>query len=53
MVCIKFLLEHLEGTEYAKRLVSSEEIISALRGRKSATEVALMKEAIKETLKDI
>ena len=47
----QILLEHLEGTEYAKRLVSSEEIISALRGRKSATEVALMKEAIKETLK--
>ncbi|MBK9097190.1 MAG: aminopeptidase P family protein [bacterium] len=46
----QILLEHLEGTEYAKRLVSSEEIISALRGRKSATEVALMKEAIKETL---
>ncbi len=47
----QILLDHLEGTEYAKRLVSSEEIISALRGRKSATEVALMKEAIKETLK--
>jgi Xaa-Pro aminopeptidase len=47
----QILLEHLEGTEYAKRLISSEEIISALRGRKSATEVALMKEAIKETLK--
>lgn len=45
------LLDHLEGTEYAKRLISSEEIISALRGRKSQTEVALMKEAIKETLK--
>lgn len=45
------LLDHLEGTEYAKRLVSSEEIISALRGRKSPTELALMKEAIKETLK--
>jgi len=47
----QILLEHLDGTEYAKRLVSSEEIISALRGRKSPTEVALMKEAIKETLK--
>jgi len=47
----QILLDHLEGTEYAKRLVSSEEIISALRGRKSQTEVALMKEAIKETLK--
>lgn len=47
----QILLEHLEGTEYAKRFVSSEEIISALRGRKSPTEVALMKEAVKETLK--
>ena len=47
----QILLEHLEGTEYAKRLISSEEIISALRGRKSATEVAIMKEAVNETLK--
>jgi Xaa-Pro aminopeptidase len=47
----QILLDHLEGTEYAKRLVSSEEIISALRGRKSPAELALMKEAIKETLK--
>jgi Xaa-Pro aminopeptidase len=46
----QILLDHFEGTEYAKRLISSEEIISALRGRKSSTEVALMKEAIKETL---
>jgi Xaa-Pro aminopeptidase len=47
----QILLEHLEGTDYKNRLVSSEEIISALRGRKSQTELALMKEAIKETLK--
>jgi Xaa-Pro aminopeptidase len=47
----QILLEHLEGTEYAKRLVSSEEIISALRGRKSSTEVAIMREAVNETLK--
>jgi len=47
----QILLDHLEGTEYAKRLVSSEEIISALRGRKSLSELALMKEAVKETLK--
>ena len=45
------LLDHLEGTDYKNRLISSEEIISALRGRKSQTELALMKEAIKETLK--
>ena len=46
----QILLDHLEGTEYAKRLISSEEIISALRGRKSPSELSLMKEAIKETL---
>ena len=45
------LLEHLEGTDFTKRLVSSEGIISALRGRKSSTELNIMKEAIKETLK--
>jgi Xaa-Pro aminopeptidase len=45
------LLDHLEGTDYKDRLISSEEIISALRGRKSTSELALMKEAIKETLK--
>ena len=47
----QILLDHLEGTEYAKRLLSSEEIISALRGRKSATELSIMKEAVNETLK--
>jgi Xaa-Pro aminopeptidase len=45
------LLDHLEGTDYKNRLISSEEIISALRGRKSPTEINLMKDAIKETLK--
>ncbi len=45
------LLDHLADTDYKNRLVSSEEIISSLRGRKSAAELALMKEAIKETLK--
>ncbi|NWF51249.1 MAG: aminopeptidase P family protein [Ignavibacteriaceae bacterium] len=47
----QILLDHLEGTEYVNRLISSEEIISALRGRKSPAEIALMKEAINETLK--
>ncbi|NUM63533.1 MAG: aminopeptidase P family protein, partial [Ignavibacteriaceae bacterium] len=47
----QILLDHLEGTEYRNKLISSEEIISALRGRKSQTEVSLMKEAINETLK--
>ena len=45
------LTDYLSKTDFVKRFISSEEIISALRGRKSATEVALMKEAIKETLK--
>src|SRR4030066_2498263 len=47
----QIFLDHLQGTDYVNRLVSSEGIISALRGRKSATEISIMKEAIKETLK--
>jgi len=47
----QIFLEHLQGTDCVNRLMSSEEIISALRGRKSATEISIMKEAIKETLK--
>jgi Xaa-Pro aminopeptidase len=47
----QIFLEHLKDTDYGNILVSSEEIISALRGRKSATEISIMKEAIKETLK--
>ncbi len=41
----------LEGTPYAERFVSSEEILSALRGRKSKTEIERIKYAIKETEK--
>ncbi|MCB0730408.1 MAG: aminopeptidase P family protein [Ignavibacteriae bacterium] len=44
------LLDILKDTPYAERFVSSEEIVAALRGRKSQTEVDLIKEAIKETL---
>ncbi|MCJ7553607.1 MAG: Xaa-Pro peptidase family protein [Ignavibacteriaceae bacterium] len=47
----QILLDHLAGTEYVKRLVSAEEVISALRGRKSKAELAIMKEAADETLK--
>ena len=47
----QILLDHLDGTDYKNMLISSEEIISALRGRKSSTEINLMKDAIKETLK--
>ena len=46
----QILNDHLQGTDYPNRFVSSENIISALRGRKSTTEISIMKEAIKETL---
>ncbi len=45
------LNDYLEGTEFKDRLISAEEIISALRGRKSDSELEIMKEAIEETLK--
>ncbi|MCX6151319.1 MAG: Xaa-Pro peptidase family protein [Ignavibacteriales bacterium] len=45
------LIDHLKDTKFANRLISSEEIISALRGRKSQAELGIMKEAINETLK--
>lgn len=44
------LLNYLDGTGYEKKFVSSEEIIAALRGRKSDEEISNMKEAIKITL---
>lgn len=47
----KILLEHLQGTDFVNRLVSAEEVISALRGRKSKAELDLMKIAADETLK--
>jgi len=47
----QILLDHLKGTPFGERLISSEEIISALRGRKSASELALMQRAVDETLK--
>lgn len=45
------LLKYLEGTRYAERLVSSADVLAALRGRKSETELRLMKNAIRITLK--
>ncbi|MEW6701569.1 MAG: Xaa-Pro peptidase family protein [Bacteroidota bacterium] len=45
------LIDHLKGTKYIDALISSEDIITALRGRKSQAELDIMKEAIKETLK--
>jgi Xaa-Pro aminopeptidase len=47
----QILQDHLQDTDYGQRLLSSEDIISALRGRKSPSEIAIMKEAIRETLK--
>jgi len=44
------LVEHLKGTGFENSLVSAEEIISALKGRKSPTELQIMKEAVNETL---
>jgi Xaa-Pro aminopeptidase len=45
------LTDYLKNTPYADRLVSSEEIVAAVRGRKSSAELELMKTAIVETLK--
>lgn len=46
----QILLDHLDSTGFAERLISSEDIISALRGRKSSAEFQIMKEAVDETL---
>lgn len=45
------LLDHLKDTDYIKRLVSSEDIIASLRGRKVPSELSRMKDAIAETLR--
>jgi Xaa-Pro aminopeptidase len=44
-------MDILKDTPYKDRLVSSEEIVSALRGRKNQIEVDQIKSAIVETLK--
>ena len=44
------LNEHLKDTPYKDRFVSSQNIISAVRGRKSQTELKYMKEAIDLTI---
>lgn len=44
------LLGHLEGTDYPGRLISAEPIIRALRGRKTATELDRIKQAIRTTV---
>lgn len=43
------LLTILQGTSYADRLVSAERVIAALRGRKSATEIARIRQAVATT----
>jgi Xaa-Pro aminopeptidase len=48
--CYLELMDILKDTPYKDRLVSSEEIVGALRGRKSQIEVDHIKNAIKETL---
>ena len=44
------LMDYLRDTPYQDRLISSEAIMSALRGRKSPAEIALIKGAIDVTL---
>ena len=43
------LRETLEGTPYADRLVSSEQVVGSLRGRKTSVEVERIRAAIAET----
>jgi Xaa-Pro aminopeptidase len=43
------LHQYLEDTPYRDRLISAQGIISALRGRKTTTELNLIREAIKTT----
>ncbi len=43
------LQRYLQDTPYADRLVSAERIIGAVRGRKSAAEIALVRQAIATT----
>ena len=46
------LLDYLEGTPYGDRLVSSEEVIATLRGRKSPAEIERLKQSV-ATAEDI
>ena len=43
------LLDYLSGTPFVERIISAEKVVAALRGRKSPTEIALIKEAINTT----
>ena len=44
------ILDYLKGTGFEDKLISAEEIISALKGRKSETEIVIMTEAVNKTL---
>jgi Xaa-Pro aminopeptidase len=44
------ILDYLKGSGFENKLISAEEIISALKGRKSATEISIMTEAVNKTL---
>ncbi len=44
------MMDYLNGTKFQKRIISAEPVVSALRGRKSQTELKLMKDSIKLTL---
>ena len=45
------LLSYLEGTPYGRRLLSAEDIIAALRGRKTPREVKRIRQAVATTEK--
>ncbi|HPR88200.1 MAG TPA: Xaa-Pro peptidase family protein [bacterium] len=44
------LTDYLQGTPWLERLISSEGLVAALRGRKSPSELSRIKSAIRETL---
>ena len=43
------LMDHLAGTPYQNRIVSAERIVGSLRGRKTTSEIARIKQAITTT----
>ena len=45
----ELLLDLLQGTPYAERLITAEKIIAALRGRKTPGEAAAIRAAVEET----
>jgi Xaa-Pro aminopeptidase len=45
----QLLLGYLEGTPFAGRLVSAEEVVASLRGRKTRAEVARIRTAVQTT----